>query len=126
MTGFSSDSTAFPHAGFDVLSSGPPPRDLWRRVRGVSPATLLLVGLLLGGGVGAGAVLASSDPTTSSEYQSLKGKLKTTEAQVAEQKSRADAAERAAAAAAAQVREAREALIAGQALGELRKAAHPG
>jgi hypothetical protein len=123
--GFSDDSYSVPHGGGELFSSGPPPRDLWGRLRGTAPATLLIVGLLVGGGAGAGAVLASSDPTESTEYQALEHKLRSTEAQVAAQKNRAEAAERAVDAAAAEVRIAREALIAGQLPGELRQAAHP-
>ena len=115
MTGFSSDFAASPHAGFEVLSSGPPPRNRWGRIRGVPPVTLLLAGLLLGGGVGAGAVLASSDPTKSSEYRTVEQKLKASEAQVAEQRSRADVAQRVAAAATAEARDLRAALVMGQA-----------
>jgi gas vesicle protein len=89
------------------------------------PVALLLVGLLIGGAAGAGAVLASSDPTTSSEYRTVEEKLKVSEAQVAEQRSRADVAQRVAAAATAEARELREALVMGQPSGELRKAAHP-
>jgi gas vesicle protein len=77
---------------------------------------LLLVGLLIGGGAGAGAVLASSDPTKSSEYRTVEQKLKTSEAQVAEQKARADVAQRVAAAATAEAQELRQALVMGQAL----------
>lgn len=123
MTGFSSDAAGLPQASFEMLSSGEPTRDRWGRVRGVPPVALLVVGLLLGGAAGAGAVLASSDPTTSSEYHHLESKLKTTEAQVAEQRSRADAAQRLAAAAAAEVQATREALVMGQALAEQEKAA---
>jgi hypothetical protein len=125
MTGFSSESGAAFHEGGELLSSGPPPRDPWARLRGVSPVALLIAGVLLGGGAGAGAVLASSDPTHTSEYQVLQHKLTTTEAQVAAQKSRAEAAERAAAAAAAEVREAREALVMGQAFADQEQAAPP-
>jgi len=125
MTGFSRESLGVPHAGGELLSSGPPPRDPWGRLRGTAPGALLIAGLLVGGGAGAGVVLASSDPTKSSEYQVLQQKLRTTDAQVVEQKSRAEAAERVAAAAAAEVREAREALVMGQMSGELRQAAHP-
>jgi hypothetical protein len=125
MTGLTSDSAAVPHAGGELLSSGTPPRDLWGRVRGAAPVALLIVGVLVGGGAGAGVVLASSDPTKSSEYQVLQQKLRTTEAQVAEEKSRADAAERAAAAAAAEVRDAREALVMGQSFAEQLNATPP-
>ena len=116
MTGFSSDGAAFPHAGFEELSSGPPPRDRWGRLRGMHPVALLLAGLLLGGAAGAGAVLAASDPTKSSEYRTVEQKLKASEAQVAEQRSRADVAQRVAAAATAEARELREVLVMGQAL----------
>lgn len=123
MSGLSRDRFGVPHAGGELLSSGPPSRDLWGRVRGTAPVALLVVGLLVGGG--AGAVLASSDPTKSSAYQDLEHKLRTTQVQVAEEKSRAEAAQRAATAAAAEVRAAREALVAGQALAEQEKAAPP-
>jgi hypothetical protein len=116
MTGLSSDDAGLPQASFEMLSSGEPTRDRWERVRGLPPVALLVVGLLIGGAAGAGAVLASSDPTTSSEYRTVQQKLKTTEAQVAEQKSRADAAQRVAAAATAEAQYLREALVMGQAL----------
>ena len=115
MTGLSSEDAGLPQASFEMLSSGEPARDRWERVRRLPPVALLLVGLLVGGGAGAGAVLASSDPTTSSEYHHLESKLKTTEAQVAEQRSRADVAQRVAAAATAEAQALREALVFGPA-----------
>ena len=50
MTGLTSDSAAAPHAGGELLSSGPPPRELQGRVRGAAAVALLIVGVLVGGG----------------------------------------------------------------------------
>lgn len=49
----------------------PAPRS---RPRWVIPVGALAVGLLIGGGIGAGIVAASSDPTRSAEYQALQHK----------------------------------------------------
>jgi hypothetical protein len=123
MTDLSSAGATTSEAGGELFTSGRPPRELWGRGRSAAPAALLIMGLLVGGG--SGAVLASSDPTKSSEYQALRQKLRATEAQVAAEKTRADSAQRVAAAFAAEVQSAREALVMGEALAAQQTASAP-
>ncbi|MCZ2857629.1 hypothetical protein [Blastococcus sp. VKM Ac-2987] len=62
------------------LEVGPEAATPRQRAAWAVPAAALVVGLLVGGGVG--AAIATSDPTTSEEYQALQGDLDEAEARV--------------------------------------------
>jgi gas vesicle protein len=107
-----SGSVTEPQPKAETLTSRPPPPGArgWRR--GALPAAALIVGLLIGGGVG--AVAASSDPTKSSEYRALEQKLAAADSQAAVEKHNAEAAQSAAAETAAAAQSAQAEVAASQ------------
>src|SRR3954451_4076259 len=62
-----------------------------KRPAWVQPATALLVGLIVGGGLGAGAVAAWSDPTHTDEYRTLQQEFEDAQSKIADAQRQATA-----------------------------------
>jgi hypothetical protein len=69
-----------PEVGSGVPDAPAPPE---QRPRWIAPVSTLAIGLLVGGGIAAGIVVATTDPTRSPEYQALQEDLSAAEDDVA-------------------------------------------